>query len=270
MRYVLPDNERMGSKPAVRCLARLGKNGCCAAGRVGRNVAAVFSNTRHIETFPDCLQNSIYQYDYPNRCDGRDLLRAIRDASVPCAFFDPQYRGVLDRLAYGNEGRSRCARRSFLPQMSEETIKEFISEIARVLIPSGHLFLWVDKFHLCEGVSGWLPQSLQVVDMIVWNKLKMGMGYRTRRQCEYLLVIQKRPIRAKGVWAVHDIPDVWEEKAAGRHPHAKPVGLQKRLIEAVTNAGDVVVDPAAGGYSVLEACRLSGRRFLGGDLVYGV
>lgn len=232
-------------------------------------MAAVFSGVRLAETFSDCLRDAGYHYDRPNLCDGRKLLEAIRDASVPCVFFDPQYRGVLDRLAYGNEGKSRCVRRSSLPQMDEETIKEFISEIACVLIPSGHLFLWVDKFHLCEGVSGWLPPVLQVVDMIVWNKQKMGMGYRTGRQCEYLLVVQKQPVRAKGVWAAHDIPDVWEEKASGRHPHSKPVGLQGRLIEAVTNPGDVVVDPAAGGYSVLEACRLSGRRFLGGDLVCG-
>lgn len=159
---------------------------------------AVFSNVRRVESFSDCLRDGNYRYDCPNRCDGRDLLRAVRDSSVPCVFFDPQYRGVLDRLAYGNEGVSRGVRRSMLPQMGEETIKEFVSEIARVLIPSGHLFLWVDKFHLCEGVSGWLPPVLRVVDMIVWNKQKMGMGYRTRRQCEYLVVVQKRPVRAKG------------------------------------------------------------------------
>lgn len=232
-------------------------------------MSVVFSNVRYTESFSDCLRDKSYRYNYRNRCDGRDLLRAVYDSSVPCVFFDPQYRGVLDKLAYGNEGVSRGIQRSMLPQMGEETIRDFIREIGRVLIPSGHLFLWVDKFHLCEGVSGWLPQDLQVVDMIVWNKQKMGMGYRTRRQCEYLVVVQKRPIRAKGIWAAHDIPDVWEEKAVGGHPHTKPVGLQKRLIEAVTNPGDVVVDPAAGSYSVFEACRLAGRKFLGGDLVYG-
>ncbi|MGI9951006.1 site-specific DNA-methyltransferase [Moorellaceae bacterium AZ2] len=232
-------------------------------------MSLVFSNARRTETFTDCLRDKSYRYDYRNRCDGRELLKAVHDSSVPCVFLDPQYRGVLDKLAYGNEGVSRGMRRSMLPQMSEETIREFIQEISRVLIPSGHLFLWVDKFHLCEGVSGWLPRDLQVVDMIVWNKQKMGMGYRTRRQCEYLVVIQKRPIRAKGIWAVHDIPDVWEERVVGAHPHCKPVGLQKRLIEAVTNPGDVVLDPAAGSYSVLEACKLAGRKFLGADLVYG-
>ncbi|MGB9887868.1 MAG: DNA-methyltransferase [Moorellales bacterium] len=230
-------------------------------------MSVVFSSGRRAKTFSDCLTASVFQYDYPNRCDGRELLAAVRDASVPCVFFDPQYRGVLDKLAYGNEGETRGRRRSKLPQMNEDIIREFIAGIARVLIPSGHLFLWVDKFHLCEGITGWLPADLRTVDMIVWNKLKMGMGYRTRRQCEYLMVIQKLPLRAKGVWAIHDLPDVWEEYVTADHPHAKPVRLQARLIEAVTNPGDVVLDPAAGSFSVLEACRLTGRRFLGGDLV---
>lgn len=167
-------------------------------------VAVVFSNGRQTGSFPECLRETGYRYKRRNRCDGRELLKAVHDSSVPCVFFDPQYRMVLDKLAYGNEGVSRGMRRSALPQMSVDTIKEFILEIERVLIPSGHLFLWVDKFHLCKGVSGWLPRALQIVDMIVWNKQRMGMGCRTRRQCEYPVVMQKRPTRAKGVWAAHD------------------------------------------------------------------
>lgn len=232
-------------------------------------MSVVFTNGRYAPSYSDCLKEPVFRYDFPNRCDGRELLAAVKDNSVPCVFFDPQYRGILDKLAYGNEGESRGIKRSLLPQMDEATIKEFIEEIARVLIPTGHLFLWVDKFHLCEGVAGWLPEALRVVDMIVWDKQKIGMGYRSRRQCEYVVVIQKKPLRAKGVWAVHDIPDVWAEKPTNGHAHSKPVRLQARLIEAVTNLGDVVVDPAAGSYSVWEAAKLVGRRFLGGDLVYG-
>ena len=83
--------------------------------------------------------------------------------------------------------------------------------------------------------------------MITWNKLRMGMGYRTRRTCEYLVVLQRPPRHApRGVWKAHNIPDVWDEKrtrtAAGVHP--KPVGLQAALIEAVfSNPGDLVLDP---------------------------
>lgn len=35
-----------------------------------------------------------------------------------------------------------------------------------MLIPSGHLFLWVDKFHLCTGVLDWFKNTdLELVDL---------------------------------------------------------------------------------------------------------
>ena len=37
------------------------------------------------------------------------------------------------------------------------------------------------------------------------------------------------------------------------HAHAKPVGLQGDLLSAVTNEGDVVIDPVAGSFSVMDA-----------------
>lgn len=208
--------------------------------------------------------------NFKNRVDGLTLLHDVLPNSIKTAFFDPQYRGVLDKLKYGNEGVKRGKARHDLPQMSEKTIVEFISELNRVLQPSGHLFLWVDKFHLCQGVLEWFEKTdFNLVDMIVWDKDKIGMGYRSRRKSEYLIVLQKKPIRAKDVWKDHSIPDVWIEKTVKTHPHSKPVNLQKALIEATTSENDYVLDPASGGYSVYEACKLSNRNFIGGDLRYG-
>ena len=131
--------------------------------------------------------------------------------------------------------------------------------------------LWIDKFHLCEGVRAWLDSTLlQIVDLITWDKGRMGMGYRTRKQSEYLLVIQKKPIKAKGTWKLHTIRDVHFEKLSSEelklHPHSKPKGLQKMLIESCTNKGDLVCDPAAGGFSVFECCKELGRDFIGTNL----
>ena len=201
-----------------------------------------------------------------NRSDGLAFLESLPASSFPLCIFDPQYRGVLDRQKYGNEGE-RQKDRARLEQMDEALIGRFINEIDRVLIGSGHLLLWLDKYHLCTGVSPWIKDTdLETVDLIVWNKMRIGMGYRTRRTSEYLQVLQKKPLRAKGVWKAHDIPDVWNEKVAFRGGHAKPVGLQARLIDCLTNPGDTVIDPAAGTYSVLQACKTAERQFLGCDL----
>jgi site-specific DNA-methyltransferase (adenine-specific) len=96
---------------------------------------------------PVCLK-----FNIPLVMDGVFLLKNILPNTVTLVFFDPQYRGVLDKLNYGNEGKRQILRKELL-QMSETTIKEFIGLIDKVIKPSGHLFLWIDKFHFCEGIS---------------------------------------------------------------------------------------------------------------------
>ncbi|WP_273337187.1 DNA-methyltransferase [Campylobacter avium] len=198
------------------------------------------------------------KFNHKNEIDGLSLLKFLENQSVDLCFFDPQYRGVLDKLKYGNEGKKRGRARAQLEQMNEETIITFIKEINRILKPSKYLFLWVDKFHLVEGVKP--------LDMITWDKQKIGMGYRTRRKSEYLLILQKEPIKAKATWSLHDITDVWSEKVDKTHPHQKPLELQKKLILATTKEGDLVCDPASGSFSVLKVCELTRRTFIGGDI----
>ena len=227
----------------------------------------VFSNVRAV-TAPDIDLPPDLPLNTKLRMDGLVLLRKLLDDTVSAIFFDPQYRGVYDKLQYGNEDTSRNHVRVALPQMDEPLIIEFMAEISRVLIPSGHLFLWMDKFHLCSDFRNWIDGTrLSVVDMVTWDKARNGLGYRTRHRSEFCVILQREPRRAKGVWTLRNIPDVWqEERQRNGHPHNKPVGLQGDLIEAVTSRNDLVVDPAAGSFSVLDACRMRGRNFLGCDI----
>lgn len=202
-----------------------------------------------------------------NQMNGLDLLAAFPSSSIPAIFFDPQYRGVMDKMNYGNEG-ARQKGRAELTQMPEDIIEAFIQEIDRTLVPSGHFLLWIDKFHLVEGVKPWFSgTSLEPVDMITWDKAKFGMGYRSRRKSEYLVVVQKLPKKAKGYWTSHSIPDVWSEKVSKVHPHTKPEGLQTAIINSIVKDGDFVVDPASGGYSTMRSALASNKNFIGCDLL---
>jgi DNA modification methylase len=98
---------------------------------------------------------------------------------------------------------------------------------------------------------------------------RIGMGKRSRRRGDYLVALQKPPIIAKN-WRDHGIPSRWIEKIErrGSHPHIKPAGLIERLIGAVTLPGNLVVDPCAGSFVVLDECQRLGRRFIGCDIAY--
>lgn len=201
---------------------------------------------------------------------GLKLLNKLKDESIRLSFFDPQYRGVLDKLKYGNEGERQKGRVELI-QMSESVIIDFIKEINRVLLKSGYLYLWIDKFHLCNGIHSWLENTdLRIVDLITWDKERIGMGYRTRRRSEYLMIIQKLPIKAKDTWRHHNIPDVWRESLDSQtlklHPHVKPVNLIKSLIECCSFESDFIIDPASGSFVVHDACIQSKRLFIGTDL----
>jgi site-specific DNA-methyltransferase (adenine-specific) len=208
------------------------------------------------------------QFNVARRGDALELLQSLPDCGAAVVVFDPQHRDVLDKLDYGNEGerqRERCA----LPAMTSAYIDECCREIARVLRPSSYLMLWSDTFRVCTAAHLRISDILPCVDMISWDNMRPGNGYRSRRRGSYLLILQKPPLLAKATWTDHGIPDRWVEKVDRRiHPHAKPAGLLARLIGAVSRSGDLIVDPAAGSFVVLEICQRLGRRFVGVDIAW--
>lgn len=210
-------------------------------------------------------------------CDGLDLLNAIPADSIAACFLDAEYRQVMDKMKYGNEG-VRQKGRATLPQMPQELIEHFILQIADKLKPSGYLFFWADKHIIAEGIHlqmfDWknrnLPKThhLARVDMLTWDKGRMAQGYRLRNRCEYMLIYQKPPKGTK-TWKDHGIPDSWPEKVPQPrtgHPHKKPPNLLTRLIECVTLKGDYVLDPCAGSFNTMASCLVSDRYFIGGDI----
>jgi site-specific DNA-methyltransferase (adenine-specific) len=211
-----------------------------------------------------------YQRNTMQRGDALVLLESLPDICTPLVFFDPQFRGVLNKLKFGNEG-ARQRGRFALPAMTDDYIDAVCREAARVLRPSGYLMRWTDTFHLGIGDHLRIADVLECVDIIVWNNLGFGMGKRSRRCGDYVIVLQKPPIKAGATWSDHGIRSRWSEKienVRSQHPHIKPIGLIKRLIGATTAPGDLVVDPAAGSFVVMRAAHELGREFIGCDIAY--
>jgi site-specific DNA-methyltransferase (adenine-specific) len=212
-------------------------------------------------------QRISYRRNVAQGGDALALLQSLPDGCAPLVFFDPQHRAVLDHLKFGNEG-ARQRDRASLPAMDGDYINDVCFESARVLKPGGYLMRWVDTFCLCEGHHLGIAFAIKPVDLIAWDNLRPGMGKRSRRRGDYLLVLQRPPVSPRN-WKDHGIPNRWAEKVDRKqHPHVKPVGLIARLVGATTEPGDLVVDPAAGSFVVMRTAHQLGRNFIGCDIAY--
>jgi len=208
------------------------------------------------------------QLNVAQRGDALELLRSLPDRCTPLVFLDPQHRSVLDRLKFGNEGE-RQRGRARLPQMSEDYIDTCCLEIARVLRPSGYCMRWIDTFGLGEGLHLRVRRALTCTGICAWDNLRPGQGKRFRHRGDYLLALQKPPLKAGATWRDHGIPSRWVERVDRKvHPHIKPIGLIERLIAATTAPSELVVDPAAGSFNVMTASHKLGRQFLGCDIAF--
>jgi site-specific DNA-methyltransferase (adenine-specific) len=52
-----------------------------------------------------------FEFNVAQRGDSLALLRSLPAGCTPLVFFDPQYRGILDKLKFGNECPSEGPRK---------------------------------------------------------------------------------------------------------------------------------------------------------------
>jgi site-specific DNA-methyltransferase (adenine-specific) len=164
--------------------------------------------------------------DVALREDALTLLRSSPDGCAAVVFFDPQYRGALDHLKLGNEG-ARQQGRYKLPAMSSDYIDACGREISRILRPSGYLALWADTFNVCQAHHLRIADAIQVVDLIAWDNLRLGMGKRSRRRGDYLSCCRRRRSRRRhGVIAAS--PIAGPRRSISKFIRARSIRTQSR------------------------------------------
>jgi len=194
-----------------------------------------------------------------------ELLTNLENNSVSLVFLDPQYEPVRNVLSTNYP----------LYSQTDYQILRILEQIERVLKPSSFCLLWVNKTLLGnDRIPLWLLKTpaLKIVDFLVWHKKNtLGLGNWLRSNAEFCFLIQKFPQSGK-LFKNRSFGNVWEENvlpiSKRKHPHQKPRELIKALIEATTNEKDLIIDPCAGSFIVLEICQELKREFLGCDLTF--
>lgn len=227
--------------------------------------------------------------DRVHHADALDLLALLPDGSVRMVFIDPPYgnnNGVDDLAAARARDKVKGGRqRGEIEAIANDGREEWRSlmtavlpQIFRVLQPDGAL--------CCCVVGGGADDDEEMssyaeLDMlirrygrfdhaVVWDKSKRGngMGWRYRRNYEFIMVAHKRGGKL-----------AWNEKRGARpnvvyhaptknqfHPTEKPVTLVEEFILNHTVAGDTVLDCFCGSGTTGVAAAQLGRKYILVDL----
>ncbi len=205
------------------------------------------------------------------RADCFALLRSLPDASVDLVATDPAYSGMNQHLKLGRgrivgsyAGAGRPGERWFQEFRDDpDTFRALLAELHRVLKPDRHVYVMFDSYSLLS-LGPLVRERFDVKNVLVWDKVHLGMGHYFRRRHELIVFASKGKRRLSR----RDLPDVWPVKRLTRARYAtqKPVELFETMIDASCEPGFVVLDPFMGSGSAAVAALRKGCRFIGGDV----
>ena len=198
--------------------------------------------------------------------DAVEWLRTLKDESVDLVVTDPPYESLEKHRKRGTTTRlkhSKASSNDWFEVFPNERFEELFAELFRVLKRNTHCYVFCDQETMFvakpiaerAGFKFWKP--------IVWDKMKIGMGYHYRARYEFILFFEKgkRRLNDLGVPDVLQVPRVWRG-----NPTEKPVALAETLIRQSTTPGELVIDPFIGSGAFGVAAVGLGRRFGGADL----
>lgn len=198
--------------------------------------------------------------------DAIEWLRSLPSESVDLLVTDPPYESLEKHRAVGTTTRlkhSKSSSNDWFAILPNERFPELFAEIYRVMKPDSHFYLFCDAETMfvakplaeAAGFKFWKP--------IVWDKVRIGMGYHYRARYEFILFFEKGKRRLKNLGTA----DILTAPRVSRgYPTEKPVSILETLITQSTDPGALVVDPFMGSGSTGEAALRNGRLFYGNDL----
>ena len=200
------------------------------------------------------------------------FLQSLPDRSVELIVTDPAYSGMNQRLKLGRgrivgryQERGENGKWFAEFQDSEENYTQFLSECQRVLRKDvGHIYIMFDSYSLIS-LGPLVRDFFDVKNVIVWDKVTLGMGHYYRRRHEFILFATHGNSRKL---SSQRFPDVWRFKRIYRSGYAtqKPVELFQAMIHASAKEGYTVCDPFMGAGSSAIAAIKNRCSFIGCDI----
>ncbi|MGM0429775.1 MAG: DNA-methyltransferase [Pseudomonadota bacterium] len=197
--------------------------------------------------------------------DALEVLKSLEDNSIDLVITDPPYESLEKHRKVGTTTRlknSKSSSNNWFEIFPNERLQELMEELYRVLCKNSHCYIFCDQetmFFLKPlgekaGFKFWKP--------IVWDKVKIGMGYHYRARYEMILFFEKGKRKLSNL----GVPDVLAYPRVHRgYPTEKPVELATVLVNQSSLVGETVLDPFCGSGAFGVAAVKNKRRFIGAD-----
>ena len=197
--------------------------------------------------------------------DAIEWLKDLEDGSVDLVITDPPYESLEKHRKVGTTTRlkhSKASSNDWFDIFPNSLFGTLFRELFRVLKKNSHFYLFCDAETMFVakpiaeqcGFKFWKP--------LVWDKLKIGMGYHYRARYEFILFFEKGKLKLNDLGT----PDIIQEARVYRgYPTEKPVAVSDVLVRQSTTEGALVIDPFLGSGSAGVAAVGLGRNFLGAD-----
>lgn len=205
--------------------------------------------------------------------DALRFLKSLKDNSIDLIATDPAYSGMNQHLQLGKgrivgKYKDKSDKGKWFNEFhdSAENYEIFLSECSRVLKNDSHIFIMFDSYSLIT-LSNLVRNYFNLKNIIVWDKVNIGMGHYFRRQSEFIIFAckGKKPVSRR------DIPDIWKIKRLHRAPYPtqKPVEIFEAMIASSklkTDKKFTVCDPFLGSGSTAIASIKQNCNFIGSDI----
>ena len=179
------------------------------------------------------LQQGVLALPWPRdvalREDALTLLRSLPDGCAPAASSTRSTAGCSTAAIRQRRGAAEASLR----------IAGNERRLYRPVLPRDRAGAAAERLPVASGrhvppLPGRSPPYRRrppCVDLIAWDNLRPGNGYRTRRRGDYLLVLQKPPLRAKATWRDHGIPTAGPRRLIAESHPARETGRPDRAAD---------------------------------------
>ena len=189
------------------------------------------------------------------------LLDELEANSVDCVITDPPYSTPVI-TGFGRKQFKNVADLS----IQEQYIRTFKEKLERVLKPNAPVFIFCNDSYfpsIFRAFYDW-----KCLQMVIWDKGKIGMGKPFRKQHEIILYANRESFEyyRDGITFSTVMKYKQVQTQDRLHPAEKPLDLIKDLLKGFTKDGDLVLDTFMGSGVVALGCQQLKRNWVGFEL----